>query len=135
MTRSLHRATRSAQRASSTHLVGLAKVGTTAVYSPNAIIFRQAQEADGIYYIEEGLVKIDVASRQGKRAVVALLARDTFFGEDCLVGQSARSATAWERSSDWSSGSWSCASRPRRARERRLRALPNSISTRRSRRR
>jgi CRP-like cAMP-binding protein len=86
--------TRLAQRAPSAHLATLAQVGTTALYPANATVFQQAEEADGLYYLEEGLVKIDVASRQGKRAVIALLGPDTFFGEGCLAGQVSRTATA-----------------------------------------
>ena len=76
--------TRSAQSPPSANLVGLDKVGTSALYAAGATIFRQAEEADSVCYIEDGLVKIDVALQQGKRAVVALLARDTFLAKAVL---------------------------------------------------
>src|SRR5258708_15437174 len=83
-----------AQRASPAHLATLAQVGPPALYPAGATIFRQAEQADGVYYIKQGVVKIEVASRQGKRAVIALLGPDTFFGEGSLAGQVSRTATA-----------------------------------------
>jgi CRP/FNR family cyclic AMP-dependent transcriptional regulator len=68
--------------------------GTSALYARNAVIFRQAEAADGVYYLEDGLVKLDVASSQGKHAVIGLLGPNTFFGEGCLTGQLLRNATA-----------------------------------------
>ena len=72
----------------------LADVGTTAHYPRDTIVFRQAEAADSIYYVEEGLVKLDVASPQGKRAVIGLCGTGSFFGEGCLAGQTLRNATA-----------------------------------------
>jgi CRP/FNR family transcriptional regulator, cyclic AMP receptor protein len=68
--------------------------GTSALHPRNAVIFLQAEAADGVYYLEDGLVRLDVASSQGKRAVIGLLGPDTFFGEGCLAGQRLRNATA-----------------------------------------
>lgn len=58
------------------------------------ILFSQGDAAEAVFYILEGKVKLAVVSRQGKEAVVALLARDSFFGEGCLAGQLVRMATA-----------------------------------------
>ena len=68
--------------------------GTSARYARNTIIFRQDQAADGVYFLEDGLVKLHVASSQDKHAVIGLLGPDTFFGEGCLAGQPLRNATA-----------------------------------------
>lgn len=57
-------------------------------------VFAQGDQADAVFYIQEGQVKISVISEQGKEAVVALLKAREFFGEGCLVGQSRRLATA-----------------------------------------
>ena len=46
------------------------------------------------FYIRKGKVKLVVASKQGKQAVVAILGEGEFFGEGCLNGQSSRLATA-----------------------------------------
>ena len=47
-----------------------------------------------VFYIQTGKVKLTVVSEQGKEAVVAVLERESFFGESCLVGQTVRTATA-----------------------------------------
>ena len=75
----------------------LATVGhgrTIASYRKNAIIFSQAKPADAVFYVETGKIKIVVASKQGKEAVVALIGPGEFFGEGCLIGQPLRLATA-----------------------------------------
>ena len=59
-----------------------------------AIIFAQGDDADSVFYIRTGKVKIAIVSEQGKEAVVAILGRDEFFGEGCLIGQQKRLATA-----------------------------------------
>lgn len=63
-------------------------------HSKNEVIFAQGDEADAIFYIREGKVKVAVVSKDGKEAVVALLGPDEFVGEGCLVGQPKRLATA-----------------------------------------
>ena len=75
----------------------LATVGhgrTIASYRKNAVIFAQAKPADAVFYVETGKIKIVVASKQGKEAVVALIGPGEFFGEGCLIGQPLRLATA-----------------------------------------
>ncbi|PYS49232.1 MAG: hypothetical protein DMG13_23875, partial [Acidobacteria bacterium] len=57
-------------------------------------LFSQGAEADAIYFIQSGRVKITIASVQGKEAVLAILAPRDFFGEGCLVGHSLRISTA-----------------------------------------
>ena len=58
------------------------------------IIFHQGADADAVFYIRAGKVKIAVTSKQGKEAVVAIQGTDEFFGEGCLIGQPKRLATA-----------------------------------------
>jgi CRP/FNR family cyclic AMP-dependent transcriptional regulator len=75
----------------------LAKVGkgrTVADYKKNQGVFSQGDQADAIFYIQKGKVKLTVVSKQGKEAVVAILGADDFFGEGCLAGQPLRMATA-----------------------------------------
>jgi CRP/FNR family cyclic AMP-dependent transcriptional regulator len=60
----------------------------------NGIIFSQGEDADAVFYIKKGKVKVAVISDQGKEAVVALLGPDEFVGEGCLIGQPKRLATA-----------------------------------------
>jgi CRP/FNR family cyclic AMP-dependent transcriptional regulator len=63
-------------------------------YSKKDIIFTQGDEADAVFYIKKGKVKVAVISKQGKEAIVALLGADEFVGEGCLIGQPKRLATA-----------------------------------------
>lgn len=63
-------------------------------YSKRQVIFAQGDEADSVFYIKKGKVKVAVLSKDGKEAVVALLGPDEFIGEGCLIGQTKRLATA-----------------------------------------
>jgi CRP/FNR family cyclic AMP-dependent transcriptional regulator len=67
---------------------------TVAGYGKGAIIYRQSGPADAVYYLQKGKIKITVASKQGKEAVIAILGVGEFFGEGCLIGQPLRLATA-----------------------------------------
>ena len=51
------------------------------------VVFRQSAAADAVFYIQKGKIKIVVASKQGKEAVVGILGPGEFFGEGCLIGQ------------------------------------------------
>jgi CRP/FNR family cyclic AMP-dependent transcriptional regulator len=75
----------------------LAKVGTgkaISKYRKGRIIYGQGEEADRIFYIQSGTVKVTVVSEQGKEAVVGILSPAQFFGEGCLNGQAIRVGTA-----------------------------------------
>jgi len=75
----------------------LAKVGdgkTISKYQKDQIVFSQGNEADAVFYIQKGKIKIVVASEQGKEAVVGVMGPGEFFGEGCLIGQPLRLATA-----------------------------------------
>jgi len=77
--------------------VFLAKVGvgkTITKYRKGRIIYAQGEEADKIFYIQSGAVKVTVVSEQGKEAVVGILNPSQFFGEGCLNGQTVRIGTA-----------------------------------------
>jgi CRP-like cAMP-binding protein len=63
-------------------------------YRKSAIVFRQGDPADAVFFVQRGKVKLTVLSRQGKQAVIALLGAGDFFGEGCLAGQALRMATA-----------------------------------------
>lgn len=63
-------------------------------YRKNQKIFAQGDAADSVFYVQDGQVKVSVVSELGKEAVVALHAKDEFFGEGCLSGQSLRLASA-----------------------------------------
>lgn len=63
-------------------------------FKANEMIYSQGDDAQDVFYLEQGRVKITVASRSGKEAVLALLDADNFFGEGCLNGQRLRLSTA-----------------------------------------
>jgi CRP/FNR family cyclic AMP-dependent transcriptional regulator len=67
---------------------------TISKHRKNEIVFSQGDDADSVFYIKKGKVKVTVVSRQGKEAVVAILGTDEFVGEGCLTGQPKRLATA-----------------------------------------
>lgn len=67
---------------------------TTATYRKDEIIFYQGSPADAVFYVQKGKIKIVVASKQGKEAVVGIFGSGEFFGEGCLIGQPLRLATA-----------------------------------------
>ena len=66
----------------------------SSTYSKKETIFAQGDDADLVFYIKKGKVKVAIVSKQGKEAVVALLGPDEFVGEGCLIGQLKRLATA-----------------------------------------
>jgi CRP-like cAMP-binding protein len=63
-------------------------------YRKKQMIFAQGDDADAVFYIKKGKVKVSVISKQGKEAVVALLGPGEFVGEGCLIGRPKRLATA-----------------------------------------
>ena len=75
-------------------LTTVARGRTIAKYAKDALVYRQAGPADAVYYVQKGKIKIVVASKQGKEAVIAILGAGEFFGEGCLIGQPLRLATA-----------------------------------------
>ena len=66
-----------------------AKVGdgkTISKYQKDQVVFSQGNEADAVFYIQKGKIKLTVISERGKEAVVGILGPDHFFGEGCLNG-------------------------------------------------
>lgn len=72
----------------------LATGRTTREYHGNEYVFVQGDNADAVFYIQCGKVKLTVVSKRGKEAVVAILPEVSFFGEGCLAGQPLRMSTA-----------------------------------------
>jgi CRP-like cAMP-binding protein len=67
---------------------------TVRLYRKKQTIYSQGDAAEAMYYIHAGIVKLTVRSNGGKRAVVAILGQDHFFGEGCLASGSRRISTA-----------------------------------------
>src|SRR5580704_799693 len=63
-------------------------------YRDNEIVFAQGDKADAVFYIQSGTVKLTMAATRRKKAIIAVLPRDSFFGEGCLAGQPLRMYTA-----------------------------------------
>jgi CRP/FNR family transcriptional regulator, cyclic AMP receptor protein len=61
---------------------------------PKSIIFTQGQNADSVFYIQAGKVKLAVVSKVGKEAVVGIMDPGAFFGETCLAGNRVYMASA-----------------------------------------
>jgi CRP-like cAMP-binding protein len=59
-------------------------------YGPYRAIFNQGEPADSVYYLRQGMVKLAVASSDGREAIVAILGPGGFLGEGCLTGEKAR---------------------------------------------
>jgi CRP/FNR family cyclic AMP-dependent transcriptional regulator len=55
---------------------------------------RTGDDANSVFYVQTGGVKLSVLSLTGKEAVVAMLGPGDFFGEECLAGQQIRMGTA-----------------------------------------
>src|SRR5437588_11857621 len=63
---------------------------------PEETIFAQGNDADAIFFIQSGKVKMSVVSAAGKEAVIAMLGPHNFLGEGCLTSQAVRISTATE---------------------------------------
>lgn len=51
----------------------------------NQRLFSQGEEADAVFYIQKGTIKLTVLSQSGKEATVALLEGGNFVGESCIA--------------------------------------------------
>ena len=63
-------------------------------YRPNQSVFLQGDDADAVFYLQRGKVELTVISAHGKEAVIGVLSRGAFFGENCLAVQPLRTSTA-----------------------------------------
>ncbi len=57
-------------------------------------IFTQGDEADAVFYIQEGKIRLTVVSKIGKEATLGILSEREFFGEGSLAGQTLRMGSA-----------------------------------------
>jgi len=67
---------------------------TVSDYRKDDVVFLQSSPAEAVFYVQKGKIKIVVASKQGKEAVIAILGPGDFNKEGCLIGQPLRLATA-----------------------------------------
>jgi CRP/FNR family cyclic AMP-dependent transcriptional regulator len=66
----------------------------TVRFATGGVVFAQGAQANSVFYVQQGGVKLSVLSSTGKEAVVAMLGPGDFLGEGCLAGQPVRMGTA-----------------------------------------
>jgi CRP/FNR family transcriptional regulator, cyclic AMP receptor protein len=57
-------------------------------------IFSQGDDADAVFYVQKGRVRLSVVSKIGKEATIAFVNEGNFFGEGALAGQLLRMGSA-----------------------------------------
>jgi CRP/FNR family cyclic AMP-dependent transcriptional regulator len=57
-------------------------------------IFAQGDDADAVFYIQKGKVRLAVVSKTGKEATIGIVSEGNFFGEGSLAGQVRRMGSA-----------------------------------------
>ena len=75
----------------------LATIGegrTEVAFLRKETIFKQGDEADAVFYVQEGKVSLTVVSKNGKEATLGILSKGEFFGEGSLAGQKLRMGSA-----------------------------------------
>ena len=63
-------------------------------YDAGDLIISQGDDCSDVHYIEKGLVKLTLVSEGGKGAVLGILGQGDFFGESCIINQSAHLTSA-----------------------------------------
>ena len=58
------------------------------------LIFAQGDNADSIFYLQKGKVRLTVVSKVGKEATIGIVSEGNFFGEGSLAGQQVRMGSA-----------------------------------------
>ena len=58
------------------------------------VIFAQGDSTDGLFFIQNGKIRLSVVSEAGKEATLAIIGKTDFFGEGGLAGQLLRMSTA-----------------------------------------
>jgi CRP/FNR family transcriptional regulator, cyclic AMP receptor protein len=75
----------------------LATIGTGrkfVLFPEKQRIFSQGDDADAVFYVQTGRVRLTVVSKTGKEATIGILGEKDFFGEGSLAGQSFRMGSA-----------------------------------------
>lgn len=63
-------------------------------YLAGESVFSQGDQANAVFYIQSGQVRLSIVSMTGKEAVIAHLPAGSFFGEASLAGQPVRISSA-----------------------------------------
>ncbi|MGA7363933.1 MAG: Crp/Fnr family transcriptional regulator [Candidatus Sulfotelmatobacter sp.] len=75
----------------------LATIGASrkfVLYPKKQPIYTQGDNADAVFYIQAGKVKLTVVSKTGKEATIGILGERDFFGEGSLAAQALRMGAA-----------------------------------------
>jgi CRP-like cAMP-binding protein len=64
--------------------------GSEVRYPRDQVVYSQGDQADSVFYLHAGRIKVLMVSEEGKGAVVGILQPASFFGEECLIGQDSR---------------------------------------------
>ena len=67
---------------------------TTASYKIDQKIFSQGEDADFVFFVQDGSVKLTTTSEQGSETLLGTAQQGQFFGEACLHDAPVRIATA-----------------------------------------
>jgi len=62
--------------------------------SKKKTVFVQGDDADAVFYIQKGKVRLTVVSKTGKEATIGIVNEGNFFGEGALAGQVVRMGSA-----------------------------------------
>jgi CRP/FNR family transcriptional regulator, cyclic AMP receptor protein len=57
-------------------------------------IYTQGDDADAVFYIQKGKLRLTVVSKTGKEATIGIVSEGNFFGEGALAGQVRRMGSA-----------------------------------------
>jgi CRP/FNR family transcriptional regulator, cyclic AMP receptor protein len=57
-------------------------------------IYAQGDDADAVFYVQKGKVRLTVVSKTGKEATIGIVGEGNFFGEGALAGQLRRMGSA-----------------------------------------
>ncbi len=63
-------------------------------FQRRAVIFGQGEPSDGLFFIQQGKIRLSVVSEAEKEATLGVLGEDDFFGEGGLAGQLVRMSSA-----------------------------------------
>jgi CRP/FNR family transcriptional regulator, cyclic AMP receptor protein len=63
-------------------------------YAARKTIVAQGDNCSDIHYLYEGIVKLTLVSKRGRTAVLGILAKGDFFGEQCLTGEAVHLTSA-----------------------------------------
>ena len=67
---------------------------TTASYANNQKIFSQGEDADFVFFVQDGSVELTTTSDQGFETLIGIAQQGQFFGEACLHDVPVRIASA-----------------------------------------